>query len=90
MGFELTVDENSILTSSDLVLSDDGTYFKINPASLLEIKKSESCSVSVAEIQEIKNRVSASIGETPQAQQPVSGNDSSGQTQNPQDETPPQ
>jgi hypothetical protein len=63
MGFELVLNESSIFTNKDLVAADDagGKYYRINPANILDIQKQPACTVEIAEIQSIRDKVMAAM-----------------------------
>ncbi len=73
MGFELVVNENVIFKNEDLVAGEGGTdkYYRINPENLLNLQKSEACTVDVSEIQVIREKVMAAVGGQPQPAAPT-------------------
>ncbi|MEZ4742491.1 MAG: hypothetical protein R3B45_08595 [Bdellovibrionota bacterium] len=77
LGFELSINENTVFDNSHLVWSQENGYFKIDPNHLFEIKKSPTCTVTIADIQEIRNRVLASMA-APQPVMPQNQNISPG------------
>ena len=64
MGFELVVNESTVFTNQDLVSAEDpaSKYYRINPANILALQKLPACTVEIAEIQDIRDKVMAALG----------------------------